>query len=167
MTFDFGIRTGSASFGRPQLSSRSCSSFALYKVEKDVYKFHILDLSAWEPGNGPSFYNVIIKLVNGRDLVEDVRHALAVSRLARTTIMTLYGPSSQSECGSKDCLINFDSPEKSEEVMAKINPLFSELSMVNVSCLAYHHWDTCWSWSGSGPPPEGFGPTGTAWKHDS
>ena len=112
-------------------------SFTLFKVENDFYKFHIMDLSAWKPGDGPLFYNLIIKLVNGHYVVEDVQHALTLSKLARTTIMTLYGPSSQGECGRHDTLIAFDSPEKSEEVMAKINPLFSGLSWINVSCLPY------------------------------
>ena len=69
--------------------------------------------------------------------VEDVQHALTLSKLARTTHYDFVWPIQPGRMRRHDTLIAFDSPEKSEEVMAKINPLFSGLSWINVSCLPY------------------------------
>jgi hypothetical protein len=140
-------------------------SFELFNIDNDFFKFHRLDLDHWEGGKRPLFYNLILKLTNGRDLVEEVRHTLTLSRLARTTIMTCYGPLRQTHCGSQDCLITFDSTWKSEEIIPKISPLFPEISLENMSCLPYHHWDVDWTWVGGGSPTEGFGPTGIFWEY--
>jgi len=105
--------------------------FDLFAVENDFYRFHELDLAAWEPGKGPLFYNNVVKLAGGRYRADELRHALSLSHLARTTIMTCYGPSRHAQCGDRDCLLTFDSPVSCEEVMAKVSPLFRGLGLQN------------------------------------